>query len=105
MNIYVSNLSFHTTEEDLRAMFAKYGEVSSAKIIMDRETNRSRGFGFVEMPSDENGKEAMEALNNKEVGGRAMSVSVAREKTDRGAGGGGGSFNRGGGGRSDNKRW
>ena len=103
MNIYVSNLSFHTTEEDLKAMFAKYGEVSSAKIIMDRETNRSRGFGFVEMPSDENGKEAMQALNGKEVEGRAMSVSVAREKTDRGgSGGGGGSFNRG---RSDNKRW
>jgi len=102
MNIYVSNLSFHTSEEDLKAMFAKYGEVSSAKIIMDRETNRSRGFGFVEMPSDENGKEAMQALNGKEVEGRAMSVSVAREKTDRGGGGGGGSFNRG---RSDNKRW
>jgi RNA recognition motif-containing protein len=104
MNIYVSNLSFHTTEEDLKNLFAKFGAVSSAKIIMDRETNRSRGFGFVEMPSEAEGKEAMSALNNKEVEGRAMSVSVAREREDRGSGGGGG-YNRGGGGRSENKRW
>jgi len=101
MNIYVSNLSFHTTEEDLKNLFAKFGQVSSAKIIMDRETNRSRGFGFVEMPSEAEGKEAMQALNNKEVEGRAMSVSVAREREDRGSGGGGG-YNRG---RSENKRW
>jgi RNA recognition motif-containing protein len=84
MNIYVSNLSFHTSEEDLKDLFSKYGNVSSAKIIMDRTTNRSRGFAFVEMPSQEEGKAALEGLNGKEVGGRALSVAVAREKADRG---------------------
>jgi cold-inducible RNA-binding protein len=108
MNIYVSNLSFHTTEEDLNSMFGQHGQVSSAKIITDRETGRSRGFGFVEMPSEEEGKAAMSALNNKEIEGRAISVTVAREREDRGGGGGsrggGGSYG-GGGGRSSNKRW
>ena len=99
MNIYVSNLSFHTNEEDLKNMFGKFGAVSSAKIIMDRETNQSRGFAFVEMPSEAEGKAAMLGLNNKEIEGRALSVSVAREKQDRG---GGNSFSRN---RSDNKRW
>ena len=90
MNIYVSNLSFHTTEEDLNNMFAKFGDVTSAKIIMDRESGKSRGFGFIEMSSEAEGKEAMQALNNKEIQGRALSVTVAREKTDRG----GNSFSR-----------
>ena len=103
MNIYVSNLSFHTTEEDLSSMFGQYGQVSSAKIITDRETGRSRGFGFVEMPSDEDGKAAMAALNNKEIEGRAISVTVAREREERS--GGGGSRGGYGGGRSSNKRW
>ena len=98
MNIYISNLSFHTTEEDLKSMFGKFGTVSSAKIIMDRETNRSRGFAFVEMPNEAEGKQAMQDLNNKEVEGRPLSVSIAKEKTDRG---GNNSFSR----RSDNKRW
>ena len=97
MNIYVSNLSFHTTEEDLNSMFGKFGAVTSAKIIMDRETGKSRGFGFIEMSSETEGNEAMQALNNKEIEGRALSVSVAREKTDRGGGG----FSP----RSNNKRW
>lgn len=97
MNIYVSNLSFHTTSEDLKTLFSKFGEVTSAKVIMDKVTDRSRGFGFVEMSSEENGKEAMTALNNKEIEGRALSVSVAREK-EAGSGG----FSRGG---SSNKRW
>ena len=99
MNMYVSNLSFHTTDEDLKALFSQFGEVSSAKVIMDRETNRSRGFGFVEMPSDNEAKAAMSALNNKDIEGRALSVSVAREKSS----GGGGGRNSGGGGY--NKRW
>ena len=99
MNMYVSNLSFHTTDEDLKALFSQFGEVSSAKVIMDRETNRSRGFGFVEMPSDSEAKAAMSALNNKDIEGRALSVSVAREKSS----GGGGGRNSGGGGY--NKRW
>jgi RNA recognition motif-containing protein len=85
--MYVSNLSFHTTDENLRELFEKFGTVSSAKVITDRETGRSRGFGFVEMSADAEAKEAIQGLNNKEVEGRAMSVSVAKEK------------------RADNKRW
>lgn len=109
MNIYVSNLSFHTTEEDLNNLFNQHGEVSSAKIITDRETGRSRGFGFVEMPSEDEGKTAMTALNNKEIEGRAISVTVAREREARTGGGGGGSRGGnsygGGGGRISGKRW
>ena len=89
MNMYVSNLSFHTGEDDLRKLFEQFGAVSSAKVIADRETGRSRGFAFVEMSSDEEAKEAIKGLNNKEIEGRAMSVSVAREKSPR----------------TDNKRW
>ncbi|MEP6513766.1 MAG: RNA-binding protein, partial [Parafilimonas sp.] len=80
MNIYVSNISFHTNEDDLKNLFSKYGSVSSVKIIMDRETNRSRGFGFVEMPSEAEGNEALQGLNNKEIEGRLLSVSVAKER-------------------------
>lgn len=89
MNMYVSNLSFHTTEEDLKSLFGQFGVVSSAKIIIDRETGKSRGFGFVEMDQDAEAKEAMSSLNNKEIEGRALSVTVAREKAPR----------------SENKRW
>jgi RNA recognition motif-containing protein len=87
MNMYVSNLSFHTSEEDLNKLFSQFGTVSSCKIINDRETGRSRGFGFVEMDSDEQANKAIAGLNNKEVEGRAMSVSVAKPK------------------KADNKRW
>ncbi len=87
MNIYVSNLSFHTSEEDLKDLFSKFGNVTSARIIMDKMTNRSRGFAFVEMPSEEEGNAALKGLNGKDVQGRALSVSVAREKEDRGSGG------------------
>lgn len=83
MNMYVSNLSFHAVDEDLKKLFEQYGSVSSAKIITDRETGRSRGFGFVEMESDAEANEAMKGLNNKDIQGRAMSVTVAREKTPR----------------------
>jgi RNA recognition motif-containing protein len=89
MNMYVSNLSFHAVDEDLKKLFEQYGSVSSAKIITDRETGRSRGFGFVEMDNDTEANEAMKALNNKDIQGRAMSVTVAREKTPR----------------NDSKRW
>jgi RNA recognition motif-containing protein len=87
--MYVSNLGFHIGEDDLRKLFEQFGSVSSTKVITDRETGRSRGFGFVEMGSDEEAKAAMAKLNNKEIEGRLMSVTVAREKTSR----------------PDNKRW
>ena len=110
MNIYVSNLSFNTSDVELNELFAQFGTVNSAKVIMDRESGRSRGFGFVEMASDEEGKDAMLGLNNKEVEGRAMSVSVAKEREERTGGGGsrGGGYgnNRssgGGGGYSNNR--
>jgi RNA recognition motif-containing protein len=87
MNMYVSNLSFHTTDEDLRKLFTQYGTVSSAKVITDRETGRSRGFGFVEMESTKEANEAMKNLDNKEIEGRPISVTVARERESRGSGG------------------
>lgn len=80
MNMYVSNLGFHVSEDDLRKLFEPFGQVESAKVIADRETGRSRGFGFVKMDSDEESNKAMAALNNKQVEGRSMSVTVAREK-------------------------
>lgn len=81
--MYVSNLSFQVQEENLRELFESFGEVKSAKIITDRETGRSRGFGFVEMNSDDAANDAMTALNGREFEGRAISVSVAREKESR----------------------
>lgn len=89
MNMYVSNLSFNVKEEDLRSYFAEYGEVSSAKIILDRETNRSRGFGFVEMSDDAAAQKAMSELNGGMVDGRAISVTVAKPREDKGGNGGG----------------
>jgi RNA recognition motif-containing protein len=83
MNMYVSNLGFQVSDLDLRKLFEQFGTVSSAKVITDRETGRSRGFGFVEMDSDTEAKEAMAKLNNQEVEGRALSVTTAREKTPR----------------------
>ncbi|MGB8194678.1 MAG: RNA-binding protein [Chitinophagaceae bacterium] len=83
MNMYVSNLSFHTADKELRELFEQYGAVSSAKVILDRTTGRSRGFGFVEMDTDAEAQEAMKNLNNKEIEGKAMSVSIAKERTGR----------------------
>lgn len=83
MNMYVSNLSFQTTDDHLRKLFEKFGTVTSAKVITDRETGQSRGFGFVEMESDTDSKEAINGLNNKEIEGRPISVSVARPKEDK----------------------
>jgi cold-inducible RNA-binding protein len=101
MNLYVSNLSFHTSETDLESLFSKIGKVTSVKIIMDRETNRSRGFAFVEMASEDEGKKAIEELNGKEIEGRQLSVAVAREKENRSGGGGGGNYSS----RSNNRRF
>ena len=81
MNLYVGNLSYDMSEENLRTEFAEYGEVQSAKIITDKFTGRSRGFGFVEMNSDDEGKKAMEELNGKDVEGRQLVVNEARPRT------------------------
>ncbi|MDP6396895.1 MAG: RNA-binding protein [Candidatus Marinimicrobia bacterium] len=80
MNLYVGNLSYDMSEENLRSEFAEYGEVQSAKIITDKFTGRSRGFGFVEMTSDDEGKKAMEELNGKDVEGRQLVVNEARPR-------------------------
>jgi RNA recognition motif-containing protein len=81
--MYVSNLGYHITEDDLRKLFGQYGEVTSAKVVTDRETGRSRGFGFVEMGSKTEASAAMDKLNGKEIEGRMISVTVAREKESR----------------------
>jgi RNA recognition motif-containing protein len=83
MNIYVSNLSFAVVDEDLRSYFAEYGEVTSAKVIMDKYTNRSKGFGFVEMSDDAAAQKAIAELDGATVDGRAIKVSVAKPKEER----------------------
>ena len=83
MNIYVGNLSYTLSESELRDAFAGFGEVSSVKVLMDRETGRSRGFGFVEMPNQSEGEAAIAQLNGKELGGRALRVNEARPKERR----------------------
>lgn len=93
--LYVGNLSFRTSSEDLREAFSQAGTVESASVIEDRETGRSRGFGFIEMATPEEAAAAIEMFNGKDLGGRNLTVNEAKPKTDRGGGGGGG---RGGGG-------
>lgn len=83
MNIYVGNLPYALSESELREAFAAYGEVASVKILMDRETGRSRGFGFVEMPNQGEGEEAVTQLNGKELSGRALRVNEARPRPPR----------------------
>jgi RNA recognition motif-containing protein len=98
--LYVGNLSYDVQDRDLQELFAQYGTVTSAKVITDRDTGRSKGFGFVEMSSDAEAEAAIAALNGHEVGGRALTVNEARPKEDRGGSGGGGrGFGGGGGGR------
>ena len=99
MNIYVGNLSFDLSEDDLRELFSPFGDVSSTAIITDKYSGRSKGFGFVEMPDNDAAQKAIEALNNKEVGGRNLNVNEARPKeqrrdNNRGGGGGYGKKNR-----------
>ena len=96
MNIYVSNLSFNVQDEDLREFFAPYGEVTSAKVINDRETGRSKGFGFVEMPDDAAAQKAISELDQATVEGRSIKVMEARPKEDRPRSHNGG-YNNGGG--------
>ena len=93
-NIYVGNLSFSASEDEIRTASEQYGNVSSVNIIMDRETGRSRGFAFVEMPDGAAAKEAIERLNLHEISGRSITVNEARPKPDRGRGGGGGGRGR-----------
>ncbi len=95
-NIYVGNLTFSTTEGDLREMFAPYGTVQRVSLATDRDTGRSRGFGFVEMANDEEAASAISALNGKDSGGRSLTVNEARPKRERSSGGRGG-FRSGGG--------
>ena len=89
MNIYVGNLSFDETDETLEAAFAVHGAVQSARVIADRETGRSRGFGFVEMPNQQEAEAAISALNGTEQRGRTLTVNEARPRRDRGGGQGG----------------
>jgi RNA recognition motif-containing protein len=100
MNIYVSNLSFNVQDEDLREFFIEYGEVTSAKVITDKFTGKSRGFGFVEMPDDEAAKKAIAELDQASVENRTIRVMEAKPKEDKPArtGGGGGGFRGNGGG-------
>ena len=84
--LYVGNLSYGTTDSDLQRMFEEFGTVQSAQVIMDRESGRSKGFGFVEMGSDQEAQAAINALNGKDVDGRALTVNEAKPREDRGAG-------------------
>ena len=103
MKLYVGNLAFQTSSDDLQELFAQAGTVESASVVEDRETGRSRGFGFVEMSSKEEGEAAIQQFNGKELGGRSLNVNEAKPREDRGRsnGGGGGRGGNGGG----NKRW
>ena len=99
INIYVGNLPYSLNDGDLESLFAEFGAVQSAKVIFDRETNRSKGFGFVEMEDADAGRAAIEALNDSDVEGRPLRVNEARPREERGGGGGGGyRGGRGGGG-------
>lgn len=111
MKLYVGNLSFQTSSEDLQQLFAQAGTVESATVVEDRDTGRSRGFGFVEMASKEDGEKAIEQFNGTDLNGRNLTVNEARPREDRGNRGGGGGRGGygggggGGGGRDRESRW
>jgi len=88
MNIFVGNMSYQANEEEIRALFEPFGEIDSVKIITDRDTGRSRGFGFVEMPNDDEAKAAIESLDGKDLDGRNLKVNESRPRPDRDGGGG-----------------
>ncbi|MEX0325088.1 MAG: RNA recognition motif domain-containing protein [Puniceicoccaceae bacterium] len=102
MDIYVGNLAYEVRDDELQGAFEQYGTVESARVILDRESGRSRGFGFVKMPNNEEGQAAIDALNDSDLQGRPLRVREAEERKPRsggfGGGGGGGGFQRGGGG-------
>jgi len=102
--LYVGNLPFSATDDGLREMFAQAGQVESARIITDRDTGRSKGFGFVEMSTEQEASEAIKKFNGKELDGRALTVNEARPMTPRDSGGGGRGGHRGGGG-GGRQRW
>ena len=105
-NIFVGNLDFNTSEDELRQMFEAYGQVDRVSIMTDRDTGRSRGFGFVEMPDKNQANAAIQALNLQEVRGRAITVNEARPKTEGGPRSGGGGGGRGGfGGGRGRREW
>ncbi len=95
MKIYIGNMSYDTTEDQLRQAFESYGEVLSVNIITDRDSGRPKGFGFVEMANKDDATAAIEGMNGKEFGGRTLNVNEARPRPDRGGRGGGGGGNRG----------
>jgi RNA recognition motif-containing protein len=101
MNIYVGNLVFDVTEDDLKEAFKEFGEITEVRLIMDKFSGKSKGFGFIEMPSKAEAEKAIEEMNGKEFKGRAINVNEAKPKVDRGGRGGGG---RGGGGRGGGGR-
>ncbi len=111
--LYVGNLNFRTTGDELREIFSQAGEVENATVVEDRDTGRSRGFGFVEMATAEGAAAAIDQFNGKELGGRALTVNEARPRVERGGGGGGrggyggggGGYGGGGGGRDREPRW
>ena len=96
--LYVGNLPYSVSEDDLRALFSQAGEVKEVSLILDRETRRPKGFGFVEMATDADAQNAIQKFNGHEIGGRAMTVNIARPREERGGGGGGFGGSRGGGG-------
>ena len=99
MNIYVGNLLFDVTEDELKELFAPFGQVTEVRLIMDKFSGKSKGFGFIEMPSKEEAEKAINGLNGKDMKGRPMTINEAKPKTDRGGGGGRGGYGGGGGGR------
>ena len=103
MNIFVAKLNFDTREDDLKAAFEAYGEVESAKIITDKFSGKSKGFGFVEMPNDDEAQAAIDALNDQDFDGRTIVVKKAEPRENRGGGNRGGGYNRGGGGGGYNR--
>jgi RNA recognition motif-containing protein len=105
MRLYVGNLAYSVTNESLEALFAQFGAVKSAQVIMDRDTGRSKGFGFVEMADDAAARDAIQSLNETQHDGRPLTVNEARPREERGGGGGGGGGGRGYGGGGGGRRY